>query len=262
MAGGRTGAAQGALGAGRDVLHALAGQAPPSRYIRAYHGSPYDFDRVDMSMVGKGEGPLLEGFGLYATKSEPNAQWYRANNTVVRRRGLANVVRSARHLASKGDAEGARRMMEAAEAVSSRLQREFPRGRTYELELPFSRDQLLRWGAPLQEQPENVLAAADSLLGKDLRRLMERSDWRNSGEELYWTLAGRSGTNMPHADQMRAASESLQKAGVPGHVYIDEGATNFVAYPGAEDSIRILRKFGLMAPIAAGAAMEGSDGRR
>jgi hypothetical protein len=147
-------------------------------------------------------------------------------------------------------------MMDAAEAVSSRLQREFPRGRTYELELPFSRDQLLRWSAPLQEQPENVLAAADSLLGKDLRRLMERSDWRNSGEELYWTLAGRTGTNMPHADQMRVASETLQKAGVPGHVYIDEGATNFVAYPGTEDSIRILRKYGIMAPVAAGAAME------
>jgi hypothetical protein len=34
MAGGRTGAAQGALNAGADVLRALAGQAPPSRYIR------------------------------------------------------------------------------------------------------------------------------------------------------------------------------------------------------------------------------------
>lgn len=244
-----------------DLVGRLAGQAPEPKYIRAFHGSPYDFDKVDMSMVGKGEGPLLEGFGLYATKSEPNAQWYRANNTVVRRRGLANVVRSARYLASKGDAEGARRMMDAAEDVSGRLQREFPRGRTYELELPFARDQLLRWSAPLQEQPENVLAAADSLMGEDLRRLMERSDWRNSGEELYWTLAGRTGTNMPRPEQMRAASESLQKAGVPGHVYIDEGATNFVAYPGTEDQIRILRKFAVPGAIGAGAAsgMQGEQ---
>jgi hypothetical protein len=227
--------------------------------IKAYHGSPYDWDRVDMSMVGKGEGPLLEGYGLYATASEPNAQFYRRQNTAIRRRGIANVIRSARHLDRAGDVDGARLMMDSAQNVSGRLQNEFPRGRTYELELPFSRDQLLRWNAPLQEQPENVLAAADSLIGKDLRRLMGRSDWRNSGEELYWTLAERTGTNMPHPDHMRAASEALQKAGVPGHVYTDEGATNYVAYPGTEDSIRILRKYGMMAPIAAGAAAGGEE---
>ncbi len=241
------------------LLRGIAGQAPEAKYIRAYHGSPYDWDKVDMSMVGKGEGPLLEGYGLYATASEPNAQWYRRNNTAIRRRAIANVIRSARYLDRAGDADGSRLMMDSALGVSSRLQNDFPRGRTYELELPFSRDQLLRWDAPLQEQPENVLAAADSLVGKDLRRLMQRSDWRNSGEELYWTLAERTGTNMPHPDHMRKASELLQKAGVPGHVYTDEGATNFVAYPGTEDSIRILRKYGIMAPIAARAASAGGQ---
>lgn len=73
----------------------LADSAPESKYIRAYHGSPYDWDRVDMSMVGKGEGPLLEGYGLYATASEPNAEWYRRTTTAIRRRGIANVIRSA-----------------------------------------------------------------------------------------------------------------------------------------------------------------------
>lgn len=227
--------------------------------IRAYHGSPYDWDKVDMSMVGKGEGPLLEGFGLYTTASEPNAQWYRANNTVLRRRHLATMAREARKWNRLGEPEEARRIMGLVADASGRLQKEFPRGRTYELELPFARNQLLQWDRPLQEQPDNVLAAADSLMGKDLRRLMERSDWRNSGEELYWTLAGRTGANMPHPDQMRAASEALQKAGVPGHVYIDEGMTNFVAYPGAEDQIRILRKYGLLAPVAAGAMDDGEQ---
>jgi hypothetical protein len=214
-----------------------------------------------MSMVGKGEGPLLEGYGLYATASEPNAQFYRRQNTAIRRRGIANVIRAARHLDRVGDAVGSRRMMDSAQNISERLQKEFPRGRTYELELPFSRDQLLRWGSPLQEQPENVLAAADSLIGKDLRRLMGRSDWRNSGEELYWALAERTGANMPHPDQMRAASEALQKAGVPGHVYVDEGATNFVAYPGTEDQIRILRKYAVPGAVGAGAAsgMQGEQ---
>ena len=247
------------------LLRGIAGQAPESKYIRAYHGSPYDWDKVDMSMVSKGEGPLLEGYGLYATLSEPNANWYRNNNTVIRRRGLANVVRSARYLARKGDAEGAANMMDAANAVIPRLQKSFPRGRTYELEFPFSEDQLLKWDAPLQEQPRSVQDAAESLLGPSLYDWMRNSEWRNNGAELYWTLAGRqAGTNMPTPEQMQVASRKLYEAGVPGHTYSDEwdgGAVNFVAYPGTEDSIRILRKYGVMAPVpmaagAAGATME------
>ena len=241
------------------LIDRVAESASAPNVIRAYHGSPYDWDRVDMSMVGKGEGPLLEGFGLYATGSEPNAQWYRRQNTAIRRRGIANVIREARYLARKGDADGARLMMDSALNVAGRLQNEFPRGRTYELELPFSRDQLLKWDKPLQEQPPNVLEAADALMGKDMRRLMQRNDWRNSGEELYWTLANRSGANMPHPNDMRAASEALQKAGVPGHMYIDEGATNFVAYPGTEDQIRILRKFAVPGVVGAGAASTGGE---
>ena len=33
--------------------------------IRAYHGSPYDFDRFDMSKIGTGEGAQAYGHGLY-----------------------------------------------------------------------------------------------------------------------------------------------------------------------------------------------------
>jgi hypothetical protein len=45
--------------------------------------------------------------------------------------------------------------------------------------------------------------------------------------------------------------------------YLDEhsrgakaGTRNIVAFPGTEDSIRILRKYGVMAPIAAGATAD------
>jgi hypothetical protein len=225
------------------------------KVIRAYHGSPYDWDRVDMSMVGKGEGPLLEGFGFYATDAEKNANWYRYNNTVVRRRGIANVIRASRDLARMGLEPDATKMFDAVGSVIPRLQKSFPRGRTYELELPFAENQLLKWDAPLREQPDNVLRAVDKLVGSDFRRAMEGSDW-DTGSELYWTLAGRKRANMPSDAQMQEASKRLFDEGVPGHVYLDEGAKNFVAYPGAEDSIRILRKYGLMAPVAAGAMQE------
>jgi len=51
--------------------------------------------------------------------------------------------------------------------------------------------------------------------------------------------------------------------GIPGLRYLDglsrrvgQGSRNYVTFPGTEDSIRILRKYGIMAPIAAGAMGE------
>jgi hypothetical protein len=45
--------------------------------IRAYHGSPHDFERFDLSKIGTGEGAQAYGHGLYFAEHEPTAQWYR-----------------------------------------------------------------------------------------------------------------------------------------------------------------------------------------
>jgi hypothetical protein len=66
-----------------------------------------------------------------------------------------------------------------------------------------------------------------------------------------------------HGGPKNASEALLKEHGIPGIRYLDgnsraagQGTSNYVMFPGTEDSIRILRKFGLMAPIAAGAAME------
>lgn len=46
--------------------------------IKAYHGSPHDFDRFDMSRIGSGEGAQAYGFGLYFAQSRDVADSYRA----------------------------------------------------------------------------------------------------------------------------------------------------------------------------------------
>jgi hypothetical protein len=55
----------------------------------------------------------------------------------------------------------------------------------------------------------------------------------------------------------------MREHGIPGVRYLDEGSRaakkgthNYVMFPGTEDSIRILRKYGLLAPVAAGAAAQ------
>ena len=45
--------------------------------IRAYHGSPHDFDKFDASRIGTGEGAQAYGHGLYFAESEGVAKAYR-----------------------------------------------------------------------------------------------------------------------------------------------------------------------------------------
>lgn len=69
-----------ALGsAGAKAPQALRASVPPriENPIRAYHGSPHDFDKFDLSKIGTGEGAQAYGHGLYFAESEPVAKSYR-----------------------------------------------------------------------------------------------------------------------------------------------------------------------------------------
>ena len=45
--------------------------------IRAYHGSPHDFDRFDLSKIGTGEGAQVYGHGLYFAENPRVAEEYK-----------------------------------------------------------------------------------------------------------------------------------------------------------------------------------------
>ena len=61
----------------------VARRAPPAvsedttSKIMAFHGSPYDFDKFDMSKMGTGEGAQAYGRGLYFSENEEVAKNYR-----------------------------------------------------------------------------------------------------------------------------------------------------------------------------------------
>lgn len=52
--------------------------------LEAFHGSPYQFDRFDMSKIGTGEGAQAYGHGLYFADSEDVARGYRDALTMPR----------------------------------------------------------------------------------------------------------------------------------------------------------------------------------
>jgi hypothetical protein len=56
-------------------MRAMAPEGPKG--IKAYHGSPHDFDRFDLSKIGSGEGAQAFGHGLYFAEAEAVAKQYR-----------------------------------------------------------------------------------------------------------------------------------------------------------------------------------------
>lgn len=55
----------------------LANALEQPQGIRAYHGSPHDFDRFDLSKIGTGSGDALDGRGVYLTDYEADAVSYK-----------------------------------------------------------------------------------------------------------------------------------------------------------------------------------------
>jgi hypothetical protein len=60
-----------------DGSSALMPVAPATPVIRAFHGSPHDFEAFDASKIGTGEGAQAYGHGLYVAESQDVAQGYR-----------------------------------------------------------------------------------------------------------------------------------------------------------------------------------------
>jgi hypothetical protein len=252
--------------------------------IRAYHGSPYDFDAFDFAgHVGRGEGNQAFGHGGYFAEVEDAAKHYKTVQTpeltLDQERELTAVLARMRELKGltktvpKTDPRAAAMMDEWSRLTSRRASLEDPPGHMYEVRIAYPEEALLDWDAPMgPEVASRLTPAMRASLDRGLRerldagqlprhadniRAMQDDPARAPGVVLYEGLA---------ADYAPAsASRKLLDAGIPGLRYLDglsrgpgRGTRNYVMFPGTEDSIRILRKYGLLAPIA-GATMSPDE---
>jgi hypothetical protein len=266
--------------------------------IKAYHGSPYDFDAFDARKIGTGEGAQAYGHGLYFSEAEPVAEWYRkelsgapeifvGGEPLPPSRSLSNTPRElAIRLLQKSaipyydnPMQAVREaMLDASDQYGGRDVQPIidslmrfksdgvsfgPRpGKTYEVEIAHPKNAYLDFDAPLSAQGPGVMHALRKL--DAVPELPSSVPWEPTGQHAYKRLVELRLANASGAS--RKASELLAAEGVPGIRYLDEysrgakeGTKNIVAFPGTEDSIRILRKYGLLAPIAAGAAAGSED---
>lgn len=221
--------------------------------IRAYHGSPHDFDKFDINKIGTGEGAQAYGHGLYFAENEGVARSYKAA-------GQPNYLGADRIDAAKrllADAGGDR-------AVALNLANERMKGTT-----KYSEGKL--W--------QDVVNNFDDLVGKEPGKMYEVNinadpskflDWDKGGKKTYNDVIDSLPRGLPPLQYPVMASEKLREAGVPGIKYFDagsrgvtDGATrNYVTFD--DKLIDILRKYGIAglpaAGVAYGAANQGPQG--
>jgi hypothetical protein len=218
--------------------------------IRAYHGSPYDFDKFDLSKIGTGEGAQAYGHGLYFAENPGVAKSYAGMSKTHPVQPDSAHIAAAQDFVKHGmdPHEGLRKAYPNASAQEIEAAVVEAKGgfkpNLYKVDLPDDQvAKMLDWDKPLSQQPESVQKLARELgidgseealyrqavsqgMGKYSREYAKRNAYEPSGEHLYAAL-GRG----------KLASDKLRELGVPGIKYLDQGSrsggkgtSNFVVF--------------------------------
>lgn len=240
--------------------------------IRAYHGSPHDFDQFDLSKIGTGEGAQTYGHGLYFAENEGVARNYR--DSLATPHPAQYYADYAMHL-GRGDPDAAIRALAtarvnvpedgAAIARAARIirgkEKPIPTGRMYDVAIHADPESFLDWDKPLSQQSDAIKAALIKAYGS---KAGIESGPLNAliGRITSWPMRtiGTVSDLIAHHPEQALLREQLAKAGIPGIKYFDQGSRgkgdgthNYVVFN--PDIIEILRKYGIALPFAGPAAM-------
>jgi hypothetical protein len=230
--------------------------------IRAYHGSPHDFDEFSLSKIGTGEGAQAYGHGLYFAEKEGVARDYRDKlssrdgslSPTEHTQMIADLTEKTQALIARWDREPQNRelvgkMLGDAERELRWAQSQRPSGKMYEVSLHARPEQFLDWDKPLSGQPEAIRQALEP------HRAATAKDWEVNPTLGSPTHTGQVVAGVP---DKQALADSLREAGIPGIRYLDQGSrgagsgtSNYVVW--TPEIIEILRKYGLLAPVAGSA---------
>ena len=242
--------------------------------IRAFHGSPHDFDKFSLDKIGTGEGAQSYGHGLYFAENEGVAQNYRDALANIKVGGKEPDLKRPDHwIAMALDAANGNKA-KAVVDLRRDLENQFPdnwpaieeairqiesgsipnqlppvsdRGRMYEVNIKADPESFLDWDKPLSQQSEKVRQAL-------AQYGIDRPDW--TGGQIHESSKLVPGERMDKG----VAAQRLREAGIPGIRYLDQGSRgkgdgsrNLVVF---DDSlIEILRKYGLAGMMAGGASL-------
>lgn len=224
------------LGQYGDAL--VAGTSAPGRPgIKAFHGSPHDFEKFDNAKIGTGEGVQAYGHGMYFAENEGVAQGYRDKLSSIQLRAngapfdASNPVHDAAMLARsyptpEAAASSLRQQAntwakvkgDQAQATSARYKQaadlieqgnlptiENPQGHMYEVGINANPDHFLDWDKPLSEQSPHVRKALAKAGVPTVGRWQQHDD----GTLGYYSAQGQQGTVRPYDRGMGDGPEFL-----------------------------------------------------
>ncbi len=223
--------------------------------IRAYHGSPHDFDKFSLSQIGTGEGAQVFGHGLYFAENPATAEYYRNYISHIGT-NWDDPVSVAKYLSDKyGGRDAAiagtkihpqtdRTTRDAVRLLQEGMDLPARKGRMYEVNINARPEQFLDWDKPLASKtPIREMLADIGMKGTgspygDVRNaakdtFLAAQNPNLTGEGVYRSLARaavRPEDVRPGFDAkspMRA-TEALREAGIPGIRYLDQGSREAV----------------------------------
>lgn len=237
----------------------LMGTTAPG--IRAFHGSPYDFERFDTSKIGTGEGAQAYGHGLYFAEGEGTARSYRdklalqgdsrfidtPQGRVTQDADIEDLTPHQRALLLTANSGGdpalalhtaqsfaqnpysghlwpdvVDQLHKSPDTYSGTLW-QMP-GRMYEVNIGADPEQFLHWDKPLSEQSPQVQQALENTGQMDAARKYFQVNARRFPD-------GPTGEDLHEYLRLaqggvsdRAPAEIMQQAGIPGIRYLDQGS--------------------------------------
>jgi hypothetical protein len=242
----------------------FSGGGLSTKGIKAYHSSPHDFERFDLSKVGTGEGAQVYGHGIYAAEnpavsgqggqywnsfanrfggSEGSATEYLRRAGFDRAKAMENLNREINVAIDNGHTSTAW-MLDRTKALQL-LESGRPVGpRTYELGIKADPDALLNWDKTIEQQPgiwdripANTRSHIDELYDQRGFNSISDAPEAYTGKDLYKALAhhevseGFPSFHGENWDNARANASAFldQVAGIPGIKYLDEGSRALAA---------------------------------
>jgi hypothetical protein len=134
-------------------------------------------------------------------------------------------------------------------------------GHMYQVNIAADPAHMLDWDKPVGQQSEALQQGMRNIDNPMLRTWQNNGAWNDvSGKTIYNELVGKGGMTFGNqgAGRFGQASQQLNNLGIPGIKYLDQGSrgagtgsSNYVVFN--PQIVSILRKYGILAPLAAGA---------
>jgi hypothetical protein len=185
------------VGGSAPLAKAIEYIAKKIKPIRAYHGSPHDFDRFSLDKIGTGEGAQAYGHGLYFAENPAVAEEYRNTfmKTAARSGQAKNAIDVAERLMAEGRTKFGNRqyapndVMNLAQDIEEKIitadllppwaQEQIgivPKARMYEVDIHADPADFLDWDAPLSQQNPKIQGLMQQLYPEHYAGMKQASD--------------------------------------------------------------------------------------